>query len=89
MKFFPLSGDRYHKNKTEQKPFWDKSIVDWFYKEAEKITYKKLTSGEVLLSKKVKLKYDNVVINHVDIKELYVMMHVFYKGKRWNGDQEW
>ena len=56
--------------------------MDWFYKEAEKITYKKLTSGEVLLSKKVKLKYNNVVINHVDIKELYVMMHVFYKGKR-------
>ena len=52
MKFFPLSGDGYHKNKTEQKPSWDKSIVDWFYKEAEKITYKKLTSGEVLLSKK-------------------------------------
>ena len=40
MEFFPLSGDRYHKNKTEQKPSWDKSIVDWFYKEAEKITYK-------------------------------------------------
>ena len=82
MKFFPLSGDGYHKNKTEQKPSWDKSIVDWFYKEAEQIAYKKLTSGEVLLSKKVKLRYNNVVINHVDIKELYVMMHVFYKGKR-------
>lgn len=56
--------------------------MDWFYKEAEQIAYKKLTSGEVLLSKKVKLRYNNVVINHVDIKELYVMMHVFYKGKR-------
>lgn len=62
MKFFPLSGDRYHKKKTERKPSWDKSIVDWFYKEAEKITYKKLTSGEVLLSKKVKLRYNNVVL---------------------------
>ena len=56
--------------------------MDWFYKEAEKRTYKKLTSGEVLLSKKVKLTYNNVVVNHVDIKELYVMIHVFYTGKR-------
>ena len=84
MKCFPLSGDRYHKNKTEQKPTWDRSrsIVYWFYKEAEKRTNKKLTSGEVLLSTKVKLRYNNVVINHVDIKELYVMIHVFYTGKR-------
>ena len=82
MRCFPRSGDRYHKNKTEQKPTWDRSIVDWFYKEAEKRTYKKLTSGEVLLSTKVKLRYNDAIINHVDIKELYVMIHVLYTGKR-------
>lgn len=61
MNRFPLSCDRYHKNKTAQKPGWDRSIVDWCYEEAKK---KNLREADF---------WGGFVIDEMKI-EVYIMM---------------